>query len=176
MERFNPLTLKLLWNTMFPPDFHTKYKYLGSIPWDEEGDIFLAMEPLIIFMDHKAKPWWCPRWVLRMLHLIGSDNSIVRVYVWWAHNLHRKLTKGIFMWDYKTKWHWYDLRISISGTEEMQDMANMIESHFYNKGYKQDLIERLNELEPGLRYEYWNLDTLVDKYKELTDDGQDKVI
>ncbi len=45
----------------FPKDFYEKYQYLGSIPYGN-GDIFKAMEPLVIFMDYKAKPKYCPRW------------------------------------------------------------------------------------------------------------------
>ena len=98
------ITLDDLRSVFFPKSFYEKYRYLGAIPWNEDGEIFKAMEPLVIFMDYRAKPKWCPRWFLRFLHLFGNDNSIVRVRNMKLHNLHRTLTKGIMMYDYKTKW------------------------------------------------------------------------
>jgi hypothetical protein len=95
-------------------------------------------------MDSKAKPWWCPRWFLRFLHLFGSDNSIVRVRNWTLHNLSRRLTKGYLIVDYKTKWQWYDLRISIYGNEQMNWLADAIEARFYREGRREDLVERLS--------------------------------
>lgn len=118
----------------FPRTFHEKYSYLGSVPWKEDTDIFKAMEPLVIFMDYKAKPKWCPRWFLRFLHLFGNDNSIVRVRNWRLHNLSKRLTKGYMIVDYKTKWEWYDLRISIHGTKQMNDLSHAIEDRVYKEG------------------------------------------
>ena len=62
---------------------------------------------LVIAVDYEARPWWCPRWFLRFLHLFGNDNSLVRVRNFRLNRLHTKITKGIFMWDYKTKWQWF---------------------------------------------------------------------
>jgi hypothetical protein len=152
-------TMNIQWDDIravfFPKNFYEKYRYLGSIPWNEEGKLFKAMEPLIIFMDYKAKPYWCPRWFLRFLHLFGSDNSIVRVRNFRLHNLHRKLTKGIFIYDYKTKWEWYDLRISVSGDNQIQDMADDIESRFYYKGEREDLKEAILRLNPERKQYGW---------------------
>lgn len=146
------ITLDDLRAVFFPKDFYEKYKYLGSVPWNEDGAIFKAMEPLVIFMDYKAKPRWCPRWFLRFLHLFGSDNSIVRVRNITLCNLERKLTKGIQLTDYKTKWDWYDLRISVYGTEQMQDLSNAIEHKFYSDGRREDLADQIKELDPGTKY------------------------
>ena len=137
----------------FPKNFHEKYKYLGSVPWNEEGAIFKAMQPLVIFMDYKAKPKYCPRWVLRFLHLFGSDNSIVRVRNRTLHNLERRLTKGIQLTDYKTKWEWYDLRISVYGTEQMQNLADAIEHKFYSDGLREDLADQIKELDPNTNFD-----------------------
>jgi len=136
----------------FPKNFCEKYRYLGSVPYRESGKIFKAMEPLVIFMDHKSKPWWCPRWFLRFLHLFGDDNSIVRVRNRSLSNLKRKITKGVMLWDYKTKWEWYDLRISIAGTEQMQDLADSIEEKFYNNGIREDLASKIKALDPNTKY------------------------
>lgn len=121
----------------FPKDFWEKYRYLGHIPFQSEGKYFDAILPLILLMEYEAKPWWCPRWFLRFLHLFGNDNSIVRVRNRYLHNLHKKITKGTFMYDWKTKWEWYDLRISVSGSDRVMDLADDIERTFYEK-YKNE--------------------------------------
>ena len=146
------ITLDDLRSVFFPKNFYEKYHYLGSVPCKEGGDIFKAMEPLVIFMDYKARPKWCPRFVLRFLHLFGDDNSIVRVRNRTLSNLKRKLTKSILIWDYKTKWQWYDLRISIAGTDQMHDLANSIENNFYNKGRREDLVDQIKNVDPNTKY------------------------
>lgn len=135
----------------FPKNFYEKYCYLGSIPWKEEGDVFKAVRPLILLMDLEAKPWWCPRWFLRFLHVFGDDKSIVRVRNIFLSNLKRRITKGIIMWDWKMKWANYDLRISISAPKYLQDLADGIEFLFYRKGHKEDMIEKLSEI-PNLEF------------------------
>lgn len=147
------ITLSDLRKVFFPRTFHEKYQYLGSIPWNEDGSIFKALEPLVIYMDYKAKPKYCPRWFLRFLHLFGSDNSIVRVRNWKLHNLEQRLTKGFLIVDYKTKWTDYDLRISIYGDERMNDLADSIEEKYYNKGLRQDLAEQIKELDPDTNFD-----------------------
>lgn len=146
------ITLDDIRAVFFPLTFHEKYRYLGSVPWREAGEIFKAMEPLVIFMDHKAKPWWCPRWFLRFLHLFGSDNSIVRVRNRYLHDLEKYITKGYMIWDFKTKWQDYDLRISVNGTSQMQTLADSIEREFYDKGYRQHLYEQILELDPNTKF------------------------
>jgi hypothetical protein len=136
----------------FPKDFYEKYQYLGSIPYNETGPIFEAMEPLVIFMDYKAKPWWCPRWFLRFLHLFGEDNSIIRVRNRFLSNLKCKITGYIMMMDYKTKWQFYDLRISVVGDRQVQNLADAIESRYYEVGYRTDLAEKIKELDPDTVY------------------------
>jgi hypothetical protein len=164
-------TMNIEWDhiraVFFPKNFYEKYKYLGSVPWKEDGDIFKAMEPLVIFMDYKAKPWWCPRWFLRFLHLFGSDNSIVRVRNWTLHNLSRRLTKGYLVVDYKTKWQWYDLRISIYGNEQMNWLADAIEAKFYRDGRREDLLDQLKKLNPNKNYEFYGLSALEEAVDEL---------
>lgn len=139
------ITLDNLRAVFFPKDFYEKYRYLGSVPWSSETEMFKYLEPLVIFMDYRAKPWWCPRWFLRFLHLFGNDNSLVRMRSLFLHKLHIKLTKGVFFWDWKTKWHNYDLRISISGDKQMQDFADMIEEHVYRKGRRKEMIEEIKD-------------------------------
>jgi hypothetical protein len=90
--------------------------------------------PLVLAMDYEAKPYWCPRWFLRFLHVFGNDKSVVRVRNRKLSDLHRKLTKGIVFFDWKTKWYDYDLRISISAPKHLQDLADDIEHGFYSRG------------------------------------------
>jgi len=166
-------TMDIKWDDIrsvfFPRTFQEKYEYLGSVPWNEEGDIFKVMEPLIIFMDYKARPWWCPRWFLRFLHLFGSDNSIVRVRNWTLHNLEQRLTKGLLITDYKTKWTHYDLRLYIHGTEQMNWLADAIEAKFYRDGKKDELKDRLSELtgKPKSDYNFKMLSELEAEWESL---------
>jgi len=132
----------------FPNDFYEKYHYLGSVPYRESGDLFKAIYPLVLAMDYEAKPKYCPRWVLRFLHLFGSDNSIVRVRNFRLHNLEKRLTKGILMWDYKTKWSDYDLRISISAPSHLHSLSMGIERQFYKEGRENELVDEILKLDP----------------------------
>jgi hypothetical protein len=146
------ISFKDILNVFFPIGFYDKYIYLGSVPWSKNTRTFKAMEPLVIFMDYKAKPWWCPRWFLRFLHLFGSDNSIVRVRNRTLHNLKMRLTKGITLVDYKTKWTDYDLRISVSGNDQIQDLADSIETKFYDFGSREDLFNQIFELDRKTKF------------------------
>ena len=128
------ITLDNLRAVFFPKNFCEKYRYLGSVPGYNKNQKMTMLMALVVAMDHAAKPFWCPRWVLRFLHLFGSDNSIVRVRNRTLHNLEKWLTGGIMMWDYKTKWTDYDLRISISGPKYLQDLADAIERKTYKDG------------------------------------------
>lgn len=164
------ITLNDIRAVFFPKTFHEKYRYLGSVPWKDKfsGDLFDAMEPLVIFMDNKAKPWWCPRFVLRFLHLFGDDNSIVRVRNRRLSNLKHKLTKGYSIMDYKTKWHWYDLRISLHGTKQMQDLADAIEAKYYDEGCREDLAKQIKDLDPNTKYNKgYTVRTLDDELNRL---------
>lgn len=161
------ITLDDIRAVFFPKTFNEKYKYLGSVPWDEDGDIFKAMEPLVIFMDHRARPKWCPRWFLRFLHLFGNDNSIVRMRNYRLSRLKTKLTGGIMIWDYKTKWQWYDLRISVSADQQTQDLADDIETSFYRKGRREYILEQIKERDPKFKRDYASLCELEAYYKSL---------
>lgn len=159
------ITLEHIRQVFLPKNFHEKYKYLGSVPYNEEGDVFKVIKPIVLLMDLKAKPWWCPRWFLRFLHLFGSDNSIVRVRNITLSNLKYKITKGFMIWDYKTKWQYYDLRISISGDNELNYITRAIESQFYREGKKEELINILTKLtnNPKTKYEFQTLNYLEEE-------------
>jgi hypothetical protein len=152
----------------FPKNFYERYHYLGSVPFVDDRMI----SSLVIAMDYEAKPKWCPRWFLRFLHLFGSDNSIVRVRNRTLHNLSRRLTRGIIMWDYKTKWSDYDLRISISGPQHLQDLADAIELYTYRTGARQEILEELNKMpEAKDKFkDYDSLESLRDLFHKLKTD------
>ena len=122
---------------IFFPTEEDKYGYLNATFY-KGSEFNKVLRPLVLAMDYEAKPKWCPRWFLRFLHVFGDDRSIVRVRNRALHNLKNKLTKGIMMWDYKTKWQWYDLRISIAAPEYLQNLADDIEYGFYKRGEKQE--------------------------------------
>jgi hypothetical protein len=84
--------------------------------------------------------------------LFGDDNSIVRVRNRRLSDLKRKLTKGYGIIDYKTKWYWYDLRISVGGTDQMHNLANAIEHEYYDKGAREDLANQIKTLDPNTKY------------------------
>ena len=153
----------------FPKNFYEKYRYLGYIPHDDELPMVKA---LVLVMDYEAKPWWCPRFFLRFLHLFGSDNSIVRVRNFKLHNLEKKITKGILMSDYKTKWTDYDLRISIYAPKYIQDLSDAIESYTYRTGYKNELVEKIKKIQPDFNKEYLPNHKLADILEELENNNQ----
>jgi hypothetical protein len=144
----------------FPKDHNEKYEYLGYIYMNKYGPTgkvsryYEALMPLVLAMDKKAKPWWCPRWFLRFLEVFGNDRSIVRVRNWNLHRLHSKITGGYRFVDWKTKWEWYDLRISIYADKDLNDMADQIERDFYRNGRRKELNEAL--VERGLDPENFN--------------------
>jgi hypothetical protein len=118
-------------------------------------------------MDYEAKPEGYPRWFLRLLHLFGSDNSIIRVRNLTLHNLKVKLTKGIMMNDYKTKWADYDLRISISAPEHLQNLADAIENDFYSRGRQKELAEQIVQIDPNANIIWGDVNRLVKQYNDL---------
>ena len=150
----------------FPKGFE-KYGYLGTHLWNEKGDYFNALYPLVLAMDHEAKPKFCPRWFLRFLHVFGSDKSIVRVRNWTWHNLLRKLTKGIAFVDWKTKWESYDLRISIHAPKHLQDLADNIESGFYSRGRQEELVAKILEIDPNAPIIWGSIDILEKQLEKL---------
>ena len=132
---------------IFFPSKLEKYGYMG-ITFFKDNEFTKTLMPLVLAMDYEAKPYWCPRWFLRFLHVFGNDKSIVRVRNRRLSDLHRKLTKGIQFWDWKTKWSDYDLRISISAPKHLQDLAGWIEDGFYSDGRQRELVEQILALDP----------------------------
>lgn len=162
-----PVTFDSLRSIFFPKDFYEKYKYLGSIPHREGTDLFKTVYPLVLAMDYEAKPKGCPRWFLRFLHLFGCDNSIIRVRNQRLYKFKNKLTRGILMIDYKTKWTDYDLRISINGPEHLQNLARFIEAGYFSQGRQKELGEMILELDPNAKIVWGSVDRLVEQYNNL---------
>ena len=155
----------------FPKDFAEKYRYLGTSIWNEDGEYFKVLFPLVLALDYEAKPKMCPRWFLRFLHLFGSDNSIVRVRNRRLHNLEKKLTKGIMFTDWKTKWSDYDLRISIYAPEHLQELASAIEERFYSSGRQEELVKEIKALDP-LAPIMWGSISRLEKQLEKLENGK----
>jgi len=151
----------------FPKNFADKYGYLGTSVWNEDGRYFKALYPLVLALDYEAKPKWCPRWFLRFLHIFGNDKSIVRVRNRRLSNLHRKLTKGIQFWDWKTKWSNYDLRISISAPKHLQDLADDIEHGFYSRGRQKELVEQIKAIDPNASIIWGSIERFEKQLEEL---------
>ena len=158
----------------FPKGFE-KYGYLGTYLYNEDSVYFKALYPLVLAMDHEAKPKLCPRWFLRFLHVFGADKSIVRVRNWSLHNLLRKLTKGISFVDWKTKWQDYDLRISIHAPKHLQDLADDIEHGFYSRGKQEELVAEIKKLDPNASIIWGSVDRLAKQLEELENKQNDKV-
>jgi hypothetical protein len=74
-------TRNLEWSDIryiFFPAKWDKYGYL-NITFYKDSEFTKALMPLVLAMDYEAKPFWCPRWFLRFLHVFGNDKSVVRV-------------------------------------------------------------------------------------------------
>ena len=163
-------TRNLEWSDLryiFFPSKLERYGYLGITFYKEDSVYYRAIYPLVLAMDYEAKPYWCPRWFLRFLHVFGSDKSIVRVRNWTLHNLERKLTKGIQFWDWKTKWSHYDLRISISGPKHLQDLASWIERGFYSDGRQKELVDQIKAIDPDAGIIWGSVSRLEEQLEEL---------
>jgi hypothetical protein len=150
----------------FPKGFEEKYGYLGTAIW-EDSSFFKYMYPLVLAMDYEAKPKWCPRWFLRFLHVFGDDKSMVRVRNHKLSHLHRRLTKGITFWDWKTKWSDYDLRISISAPQHLQDLADDIEQGFYSRGRQKELVDQIKKLDPDANVIWGSIQRLEKQLEDL---------
>ena len=151
---------------IFFPRELDKYGYFG-ITFYSESEYTKVLRPLVLAMDYEAKPKWCPRWFLRFLHVFGNDKSIVRVRNFRLHYLHRRLTKGIFFYDWKTKWCDYDLRISIAAPKHLQDLAGDIEHGFYSRGRQEELVEQILELDPNASIIWGSIERFEKQLEEL---------
>jgi len=124
LVHFYPITIKRILECFYSSN---KYEYLG-ITWT----LFRVgtqpnkdMQDFIKFVDSQAKPKWCPRWLLNLLHLFGNDNSIVRCRNSKISDLRNKLCKGIMIRDIKEKWG--TLRVYGSFTEEIEKELRILE-------------------------------------------------
>jgi hypothetical protein len=165
------ITMDHIRSIFFPKSFSEKYSYLGSVPYSDEKTMLHA---LVIAMDGEARPGWCPKWFLRFLHLFGNDNSIVRVRNRFLNQLHNRITNGVFLWDYKTKWHNYDLRISLTGPKHLNELAYAIEKHTYDVGYREDLIDQIKTYEPEFKETWQSSNVLWEHLNKLEDDNDNK--
>ena len=163
-------TRDLEWSDLryiFFPSKLERYGYMNITFYQEDSPYYRALMPLVLAMDYEAKPKWCPRWFLRFLHVFGDDKSVVRVRNRRLSNLHRKLTKGIQFWDWKTKWYNYDLRISISGPNHLQDLADDIEHGYYSRGRQKELVEQILKLDPNASIIWGSIERFEEQLEKL---------
>jgi hypothetical protein len=163
-------TRNLEWEDLryiFFPSKLEKYGYLSITFYREDSEFTKALMPLVLAMDYEAKPFWCPRWFLRFLHVFGNDKSVVRVRNRKLSDLHRKLTKGTVFFDWKTKWYNYDLRISIAAPKYLQDLADDIEHGFYSRGRQNELVEQIKALDPDASIIWGSIERFEKQLEEL---------
>jgi hypothetical protein len=167
-------TRNLEWDDLryiFFPSKLERYGYLGITFYKDDSEYYKAIYPLVLAMDYEAKPYWCPRWFLRFLHIFGNDKSIVRVRNRSLSNLHRKLTKGIQFWDWKTKWNWYDLRISITAPKHLQNLAHDIEHDFYSRARQKELADQILKLDPNAGIIWGSIERLEKQLEKLENEN-----
>ena len=130
---FRNITYKDIWACFFPKDEWEYYMYLGyvSFLYRQGTKEYELIKNLVKFIEKEAKPFWCPRFVLRLLHLYGNDNSIVRCRSQRLSSWHRKLLGGIFITDMKTKWDSWDIRVYGSFTKEINNKIYETEEKIY---------------------------------------------
>jgi hypothetical protein len=91
----------------------------------------------------------------------------VRVRNRFLHDLSRTLTGGILIWDYKTKWSDYDLRISISGPSHLNELSRGIEERFFKTGKCNELVEEIKKLDPNANIIGGSIERLQKQLNEL---------
>lgn len=158
---------------IFFPTKEDKYGYM-NITFYKDSEFNKVLLPLVLAMDYEAKPYWCPRWFLRFLHVFGNDKSVVRVRNHGLSNLLTKLTKGIGFWDWKTKWSHYDLRISIAAPKHLQDLAGWIERGFYSDGRQKELVAEIKTIDPTASIVWGSIQQLEKQLQELESKGDEK--
>lgn len=111
------ITLNHIWKCFFPKKGY-EFRYLGYAYYYEKENI---IKNFLKQVDKVAKPWWCPRFIMRLLHLFGDDNSIVRCRNHKLSRLHYRLRKGITITD--MKWKYESFRIYGSFTDDLHTLA-----------------------------------------------------
>ena len=69
--------------------------------------------------------------------------------------------------DWKTKWHDYDLRISIYAPEHLQELASAIEDRFYDRGRQTELVEQIKEIDPNANPIWGSISRLENELEQL---------
>lgn len=121
--KFKKLTFKEILECFFPSKGR-EYSYLGYTWWSPDSKEYLYILEFYKAVDKVARPWWCPKFFLRLTFLLGNDNSIVRVRSRKISNLHNKITKGIMITD--LKWKFESFRIYGRFTDKLYDLSDEI--------------------------------------------------
>lgn len=130
--KFKKLTFKQILECFFPSKGR-EYSYLGYTWWSPDSKEYPYILDFYKAVDKVARPWWCPKFFLRLTFLLGNDDSIVRVRNRKISNLHSKITKGIMITD--LKWKFESFRIYGRFTDELYDLSDktcdLIEENCY---------------------------------------------
>lgn len=138
---------------LFPKDFHERYHHVGTFWFTEGKQSEKWILPIVLLLDYKMRPRWCPQVLLRIITYLATGFSIVRVRNNWIYyNVYLKITKGIKFWDWKTKWENYDLRISVHADENTHWLCEAIEAKAYRDGCREEMISELKSFY-GEQYE-----------------------
>lgn len=112
----------------FFPKKGNEYLYLGYAFYYIENGKISEIDKLLIYFyectDKEARPFWCPKFILRLLHLFGNDNSLVRMRNYRLQKLFIKLTKGIKITDTKMKFD--EFRIYGYFNEHLEEQADIV--------------------------------------------------
>src|SRR5690606_29401014 len=115
----NNITIDDIRAVFFPKNIFEKYIYLGHIYSINKCDLRYA---LLICADYEAKPWWCPRWFIRLLFLLATGNSTVKIRNHKLHRLYKKLTKYVYIYSLKFSY----TTNSVAGPEYLEDLLKAI--------------------------------------------------
>ncbi len=130
--KFKKLTFKEILECFFPSKGR-EYSHLGYTWWSPDSKEYLYILEFYKAVDKAVRPWWCPKFFLRLTFLLGNDNSTVRVRNRKISNIHNKITKGIMITD--LKWKFESFRIYGRFTNELYDLSDktcdLIEKNCY---------------------------------------------
>lgn len=157
----------------FPKNFEERYRYVGAFWFTEGKQSEKWILPIVLLLDYKMRPRWCPQWLLRLITYLANGWSMVRVENRWIYNnIYLKITKGIKFLDWKTKWENYDLRISVHADENTWWLCEAIEAKAYRDGSREDMISYIIKHNPDITQKdlTWRPYTdIVNMYSELRD-------
>jgi len=112
-----------MWKIFFPGNkFSDRYRHVGYSCLGVPKTWKPVVQQCIIDIEKLMWPRYLPFWLKRLIHYLGTGNSIVRVKYQWAFDLRSLITGGTLIQDIKDKYA--TLRIYGYFTDEMQDLID----------------------------------------------------